>query len=79
MIPSFVVRDKTHYLVYTDKPCDCGSMRWWSDCCFHEEGATVLDHYVIDDTGKSTKWVAEQIAKILRKYADTTPETHTIN
>ena len=71
MILFYVVRYSDDNLeVFTDHICKCGSNKRYSKCCYEKEkaeGSIIVDRVVIDNEGKKTSFLAEQVVALLKR------------
>lgn len=53
-----------------DRPCDCGSGHWYSNCCDTLGNSKIIERLELDNDGKSDPWLIDQTVEILKRHME---------
>jgi len=52
-----------------DSACECGSNKWYSECCgTPSHGTKIVERLELDNYGKSDQWLIDQTVEILTRH-----------
>jgi len=62
-----------------DSACECGSNKWYSDCCgIPSHGTTIVERLELDNDGKDDQWLIDQTVEILKRHMEKAKAEETI-
>ena len=54
-----------------DSACECGSNKWYSNCCGAPSGGTtIVERLELDNEGKDDQWLIDQTVSILKRHME---------